>query len=61
MYFEDENPPHVHVVGPDFEAKIRISDQAVYVGSLASKVEKAAVKYVVDNQDDLIVLWDRYK
>ena len=61
MYFEDEKPPHVHVVGPNFEAKIRIRDQAVYVGNLARKVERAAVKYIADNRDDLIILWDEYK
>jgi hypothetical protein len=61
MYFEDENPPHVHVVGPDFAAKIRITDQAVYAGSLTNKVEKVAVKYVADNMKDLIVLWKKYK
>ena len=61
MYFEDENPPHVHVVGSNFEAKIHIRDQAVYVGNLARKVERAAVKYIADNRDDLIILWDEYK
>ena len=61
MYFEDENSPHVHVVGSNFEAKIRIRDQAVYVGNLARKVERAAVKYIADNRDDLIILWDEYK
>ena len=61
MYFEDENSPHVHVVGSNFEAKIRIRDQAVYVGNLARKVERAAVKYIADNRGDLIILWDEYK
>ena len=61
MYFEDENSPHVHVVGSNFEAKIRIRDQAVYVGNLARKVERAAVKYIADHRDDLIILWDEYK
>jgi len=61
MYFEDENPPHVHIVGSNFEAKIRIRDQAIYAGNLARKVERVAVKFVADHQDDLIVLWDKYK
>ncbi len=26
MFFQDENPPHVHVKGADFTAKIRISN-----------------------------------
>jgi hypothetical protein len=25
MFFQDENPPHVHIKGIDFAAKIRIS------------------------------------
>lgn len=27
MFFQDENPPHVHVKGADFAAKIRISNR----------------------------------
>ena len=26
MFFQDENPPHVHIKGADFAAKIRISN-----------------------------------
>lgn len=34
MYFEAENPPHFHVEGPDFSAKLRIDDLTVIAGSL---------------------------
>ena len=30
MYFEDHNPPHVHVVGPDFEGLIALDDMSVF-------------------------------
>ena len=33
LYAEDHNPPHVHVIGTDFQAKVRIRDAAVFVGS----------------------------
>jgi hypothetical protein len=29
MFFQDENPPHVHIKGADFAAKIRLSDDEV--------------------------------
>ena len=32
MFFQDENPPHVHIRGPDFTAKIRISNGDLLAG-----------------------------
>src|SRR5258708_5052664 len=34
LYAEDHNPPHVHVIGPDFQAKVRIADSNVFAGAL---------------------------
>lgn len=61
MYFEDENPPHVHVVGPDFAAKMRIPDQVVFAGEVAGKIERRAAEYVAKNQLKLMALWDEYR
>jgi hypothetical protein len=33
LYAEDHNPPHVHVIGPDFQAKVRIADSEVFAGA----------------------------
>lgn len=60
MYFDDHNPPHVHVVGPDFAAKLRLSDQEVIAGNIPGKVEKRAARYVAENIIQLARLWDRY-
>jgi hypothetical protein len=32
MYADDHHPPHFHVVGPDFQVLVRISDLRVFVG-----------------------------
>jgi Domain of unknown function (DUF4160) len=32
MYADDHRPPHFHVVGPDFEVLVRISDLTVIAG-----------------------------
>jgi len=54
MYFEDHNPPHAHVIGPDFAAKMRIDDQTVFAGETPAKVEKQAAGYVTANVDALM-------
>jgi hypothetical protein len=32
MYADDHRPPHFHIVGPDFQVLVRISDLAVIAG-----------------------------
>ena len=32
MFFQDENPPHVHIKGPDFAAKVHISNGDLLAG-----------------------------
>ena len=40
MFFQDENPPHVHIRGVDFAAKIRISNGDLLAGEAPIKVLK---------------------
>ena len=61
MYFEDHNPPHVHLVGPGWDAKMRIEDQTIFMGSASSKIEKRAADYVADNVTALLERWDQYQ
>lgn len=56
MYFEDHNPPHFHVVGPDFAAKIALSDLSVLSGSLPRKARKA-LEWAEENRDLLEEFW----
>jgi len=38
MFFQDENPPHVHIRGAGFAAKVRISNGDVLAGAVPAKV-----------------------
>ena len=37
MFFQDENPPHVHIKGADFAAKVRISNGELLAGDAPGK------------------------
>ncbi|HBM13411.1 MULTISPECIES: DUF4160 domain-containing protein [unclassified Hwanghaeella] len=61
MYFQDENPPHVHIIGPDFAAKLRLDDAVKIAGDLPKKVEREAIAYVQDHRDELLKCWSLYQ
>jgi|TARA_R110002012_G_scaffold186478_3_gene353176 hypothetical protein len=60
MYFGDHNPPHIHVIGSDFAAKIRISDAEIFTGQLPGKIGKQACNYVVTHKVRLMAIWQDY-
>jgi len=61
MFFQDENPPHVHVKGPDFAAKIRISDGRILAGKVPSKPLRAARHWIAVNRSQLLRLWNEFQ
>jgi hypothetical protein len=61
MFFQDENPPHVHIKGADFAAKIRISNGDLLAGDAPSRVLKRARDWVREQQRELLVLWDEFQ
>jgi hypothetical protein len=61
MFFQDENPPHVHVKGSDFAAKIRISDGDLLAGNAPNKVLKQARRWVEQNRNELLEMWDQFQ
>lgn len=58
MYFADHNPPHVHVVGPDFEALVSVADLAVMEGKLPVKFSREALDWVAANKTFLLLKWE---
>lgn len=40
MFFQDENPPHVHIRGAGLAAKIRIANDDLLAGDAPNKVLK---------------------
>ncbi|TRO78924.1 DUF4160 domain-containing protein [Trichloromonas acetexigens] len=54
---KDHNPPHVHLMGPDFEAVISLMTLAVMDGSAPTKVLRHALKWIADNREELMEQW----
>jgi hypothetical protein len=60
MYFEDHNPPHVHVVGREFEMLVAIRDGAVLIGDAPAKVRKVAMPWIAANRAMLLAKWEEF-
>lgn len=57
MYFKDENPPHVHVVGPEFEARVAIRGARIIDGRLPARVNREALAWISANSKFLHEEW----
>jgi Domain of unknown function (DUF4160) len=61
MFFQDENPPHVHIKGPGFAAKLRISNGDLLAGSAPSKVLKRARRWIQQRRAELLARWNEFQ
>ena len=61
MFFQDENPPHVHIKGPDFAAKIRLSNGDLIAGSAPTRVLREARFWIEENRVQLMRLWREFQ
>ena len=61
MFFQDENPPHVHVKGADFAAKIRISNGDLLGGEAPNKVLRRARHWIEGHRAELLAMWDEFQ
>jgi hypothetical protein len=61
MYAEDHNPPHVHVIGSDFQAKVRIADAEVFAGAIPPRHRRAALLWIADKRAELAAKWNELK
>ena len=61
MFFQDENPPHVHIKRPDFAAKMRISNGDLLAGDAPNRVVKQARRWVEAHQAELLERWDEFQ
>jgi hypothetical protein len=58
---QDENPPHVHIKGPDFAAKIRLTNGDVIAGEVPGKALRQARRRIASNRTELMRLWDEFQ
>ena len=61
MFFQDANPPHVHVKGPDFAAKIRLSNGDLIAGDAPNRVLREARHWLERNRVGLLGLWNEFQ
>lgn len=61
MYFEDHNPPHVHVIGPAFYALVAIADAQILRGAIPARHRRRALTWISENRQTLLELWDQYQ
>jgi hypothetical protein len=61
LFAEDHNPPHVHVIGRDFQAKVRIRDAAIFAGTIPSRNRREALAWIVANRGRLMAKWNELK
>ena len=57
MYFEDHNPPHVHVVGRDFQMLVAIRSGTTLRGGAPIRVRRIALDWIEENREVLLEKW----
>ena len=61
MFFQDENPPHVHIKEPDFAAKIRLSNGDLIAGDAPNRVLRETSRWLEENRTELLQLWNEFQ
>ena len=61
IFADDHNPPHFHVVTPDFEALVLISNFEILAGRIDRRTFEAALEWakVKENKEKLEHEWNR--
>lgn len=61
MYPDNHNPPHFHLVGPDFEIMVRLDNLDVLEGSgkIARRIFQDAIAWAEANKEELYREWVR--
>jgi hypothetical protein len=60
MYFQDENPPHVHVECANYAAKVSIKGAIVLRGQIDKKFRKQALEWIIENCAMLEEKWAEF-
>jgi hypothetical protein len=57
MYADDHRPPHFHIVGPDFQVLVRISDLTVIAGQARPIQIAEALAWAQVHREMLALKW----
>jgi Domain of unknown function (DUF4160) len=57
MYADDHRPPHFHIVGPDFQVLVRISDLAIIAGNARRRQIAEAMAWASGHREMPALKW----
>ncbi len=57
LYFREHGTPHIHLISPDHDVVIAISDGSVIEGHAPAEAIDMARRFIADHQDELMNLW----
>jgi hypothetical protein len=57
MYADDHRPPHFHIVAPEFQVLVRVSDLAVIAGEARPNQIAEALAWAQTQQESLALKW----
>lgn len=57
MYADDHRPPHFHIVGPDFQVLVRLSDLTVIAGEARANQIAEAMAWARAHREELALKW----
>jgi len=57
MYADDHHPPHFHIVAPDFQVLVRISDLRVIEGAARPAQIAEAIAWARAHRESLALKW----
>ncbi len=61
IYPDDENPPHFHLLGPGWEARINIKTLETLIrGDTPARELAMARNWAKENQEKLLSKWNEY-
>ena len=57
MYAGDHNPPHFHILSPDFEIKVEIASLDTIAGDASLRDIREALEWAEDHRAELSLKW----
>ena len=62
IYPKDHNPPHVHVVGPEAEARFTLGDfECYYSRGFTRNALNRIRRFLIEHKAALLEAWDEYQ
>lgn len=58
MYFDEHNPPHIHVQYNEYRAAMDIYDFNIIAGSLPAKVRGLVAEWMELHSEELLKMWE---